>query len=350
MREAAARGIVGALLLALAAAACAREGSEAVRYRYQGVIEYDERDLGFEVQGRLVEVPAVEGQSLRAGDLIARLDDSLERSSRDARAAEAQAARDQLSLLRSGARPEDIRAMEAQVRAARAGEALLQTNLGRTRKLFEGHAVPAANVDELESELGRATAQRQGLEQNLQALRHGARPQEIESALHRLDAAQSAVTLEEERLLRHALRADRAGEVLEVHLEPGEMALPGVPVVTVADAEHPYSDVFVREGDVGGIQVGAPARIRVDALAHELGGRVERVGRRTEFTPHYLFSRGERSNLVVRVRVRIDDSKRELHGGLPAFIMMGTLGGSPNPPAVDSAGQSPAASTRSAAQ
>jgi len=308
------------LVLAAAAAACARGGAEADRRRYQGVVEYDERDLAFEVPGRLVEVAVVEGQPLRGGDVIARLDDSLERSARDARAAEAQAARDQLSLLRSGARAEDVRAMEAQVRAARAGEALLQTNLARTRKLFEGHAVPAATVDELESELGRATAQRQGLEQNLQALRHGARPQEIESALHRLDAAQSAVTLEEERLRRHVLRADRAGDVLEVHLEVGEMALAGVPVVTVADAEHPYSDVFAREADVGAIQVGAPARIRVDSLGHELGGHVERVARRTEFTPRYLFSREERTNLVLRVRVRIDDPKRELHGGLPAFV------------------------------
>ena len=49
---------------------------------------------------------------------MARLDDTLEKSARDARAAEAQAMRDQLGLLKSGARAEDIRAMEAQVRAA----------------------------------------------------------------------------------------------------------------------------------------------------------------------------------------------------------------------------------------
>jgi multidrug resistance efflux pump len=345
MREAPARMLLCACALA---AACARRDSDASRY--QGVVEYDERDLAFEVQGRLVEVAAVEGQALRPGDLIARLDDSLEQSTRDARAAEAQANRDQLSLLRSGARAEDVRAMEAQVRAARAGERLLDQNLARTRKLFEGHAVPAASVDDLEGQLGRATGERQALEQNLSALRRGARPQEIETALHRLAAAESAVTLEDERLLRHVLRADRAGEVLEVHLEVGEMAGVGVPVVTVADAEHPYIDVFVPEGDVGGIRVGAPARARVDSVAGDVEGSVERVSRVTEFTPRYLFSRGERTNLVVRVRVRLHDAKRALHAGLPTFVRIvetGALGGSPNPPATDSAGRSSAPSTRS---
>src|SRR6185369_7857290 len=103
--------------LALVATACRRDDAD--ENRYQGVIEYEERDLAFEVLGRIIELPAVEGQTVRAGDLLARLDDTLEKSMRDARDAEAQATRDQLGLLKSGARPEDIRAMAAQVRAAR---------------------------------------------------------------------------------------------------------------------------------------------------------------------------------------------------------------------------------------
>jgi len=124
--------------LALVATACRRDDAD--ENRYQGVIEYEERDLAFEVLGRIIELPAVEGQTVRAGDLLARLDDTLEKSVRDARDAEAQATRDQLGLLKSGARPEDIRAMAAQVRAARAGEELLRTNAQRMRKLYEGQA------------------------------------------------------------------------------------------------------------------------------------------------------------------------------------------------------------------
>jgi len=306
------------IAIAVSSPGCRRgDGDE---NRYQGVVEYEERDLAFEVLGRLVERPVVEGQVVKQGDLLARLDDTLAKSARDARAAEAQAMHDQLGLLKSGARAEDIRAMEAQVRAARSSEALLRTNLQRTRKLFEGQAAPPASVDQLESDLGRASAQREGLEQNLSALRHGARPQEIEMALHRLASAEAEVALEETRLGRYALRADSPGEVLHVHFELGEMAAVGAPAVTLADTNHPYADVFVPEAEIGGIRVGAPARIRVDAVAHELDGKVERISRRTEFTPRYLFSRGERTNLSIRVRVRIDDPRHELHAGPPAFV------------------------------
>jgi HlyD family secretion protein len=109
------------------------------------------------------------------------------------------------------------------------------------------------------------------------------------------------------------------------------MAPVGVPVVTVADADHPYADVFVPEAELGGIQIGALSHVRVDSVAQELGGRVERISRRTEFTPRYLFSRGERTNLVVRVRVRIDDPQRLLHAGVPAFVRIERPPSGPRP-------------------
>src|SRR5204863_1301283 len=190
----------------------------------------------------------------------------------------------------------------------------------RPRKRYEAKAAPPASVDQLQSDLNRSTAQRQGLEQNLSALRHGARPQEIEMALHRLASAEAEVALEETRIKRYELRADSPGEVLQVHFELGEMAAVGAPVVTLADTSHPYADVFVPEAEIDGVRVGAPARVRVDAVGSELDGKVERVSRRTEFTPRYLFSRGERVNLSIRVRVRIDDPRHELPARPPALV------------------------------
>src|SRR4029078_8691474 len=106
--------IVWGVCALVCGAGCRRSDGDA--QRYQGVIEYEERALAFEVQGRLIEVPVIEGQTVQAGALIARLDDTIQKSARDARAAEAQATRDQLSLLRSGTRAEHVRAMQAQVR------------------------------------------------------------------------------------------------------------------------------------------------------------------------------------------------------------------------------------------
>ena len=60
--------------------------------------------------------------------------------------------------------------------------------------------------------------------------------------------------------------------------------------------------------------------VRVDSVAESFAGRVEHISPTTEFSPRYIFSERERPSLVVRVRVRIDDPKHQLHRGVPAFV------------------------------
>jgi HlyD family secretion protein len=156
----------------------------------------------------------------------------------------------------------------------------------------------------------------------------------VEAARHRLEAARAAAELERERIGRHSLAAAGDGEILQVHLEASEMAPAGAAVVTLADVDRPYADVFVPQGEIGGVQLGGPALARADSLSEGLPGRVEVIGRRTEFTPRYLFSQSERSNLVVRVRVRFSDPQGRLHAGIPVFVRLAG-GGSGGPLAAD---------------
>ena len=306
---------------ALGVASCAGRGSEDSRAA-QGIVEYEQRILGFELGGRLVEVPVIRGQRVKKGQRLARLDDELTRTSRSVRTNEERAARAQLVLLEAGARPEDIRSVAARVKAARTSEAQAKRNLERERELNRRGVTPQAMVDDLASQLDRATAERQSLEQTLQSMKSGARHPELEAAQAKADAASAVVKLEEERLARHELRADADGVVLDVHVESGEIVGAGAPVVTLAETRTPYADVFVAQAKVGGIRVGAPARLRVDSLPDALPGKVESVGQRTEFTPRFLFSNRERPNLVIRVRVRMDDPGERLHAGLPAFVQI----------------------------
>jgi HlyD family secretion protein len=325
--------------LGLVAAALGAWGCAARREprRYQGVIEMEERDLAFEVPGRLSEVRVREGDVLAPGAVIARLDDRLARAALAVRENEARVAGEQSSLVRSGARGEDIRALEARVAAAAAAAALAARTAERTRHLGEAQAVPAVAVDEAETALRRAQNEHRALEENLRALAKGARAQEVEAAMFRRSAAEAAVALERERLDRHELRADQAGEVLEVHFEPGEMTSPGLPVATIADVSRPYAEVFVPQSRLAGLRQGQPAWARVDGVPDEVPGRIELVHRRTEFTPHYLFSEGERENLVVRVKVRFTDPGRRLHAGVPVFVR---IDGAATAPAPDAGGGS----------
>lgn len=287
---------------------------------YQGVVELDERVLAFEVPGRVISVAVKRGDTIESAAVVATLDDTQPRASIVVREAEARAAEERAKLVAAGGRTEEIRALEAQLRAARATEQLVIKRQTEDEALVAKGALARSYADESQTRRKTATAEREALEQRLRELRAGARGEEVASARAQAAAAGAVVKLEADRADRYQLRALIAGEVLDVHVETGEVVAAGTPVMTIGDPAHPYVDVFVPQESIAGVKVGARATIRIDSLERALGGSVEHVSRSTEFTPRYIFSREERATLVVRVRVRVDDPQRVLHAGVPAFV------------------------------
>jgi HlyD family secretion protein len=310
----------GALLATLLAAGCARASADSAEELYQGTAELDERNLSFEVAGRITTLEAREGDHVRSGALLATVDGAVDEQARQARDLEARAARAQASVVDKGVRPEEIAATRARLRAARAAEELVQKQLARERDLNARGVTPDARVDELATQLARSVADRETLESQLAEQQRGARPEERAAAKAKADAAQASVTLDDLRIESRDLRAPADGVVLDVHLRVGEVVTPGAPVFTVADPGRIYAYVFVPQAKLAGIDVGDRASVRADGLGEALTGHVENIARRTEFTPRYLFSEKERANLVVRVKIRIDDPKGLLHAGVPLRV------------------------------
>jgi HlyD family secretion protein len=259
------------------------------------------------------------GDLVTADQTVAKLEDTVERLTIDAHRQDANAAQADLALLEAGSRVEDIASLADDLRASEANEELMRTIDVRTRKLNADGALPLSEVDKSSSDLEHATFERKSLEQRLAALRHGARPEELARARARLGQSKAQLALEEELLARHVLRAEQAGEVIDVATKPGELAAVGTPAITVADTTHPYVDVFVPQGELAGVRPGVRAEARVDATSAPFAATVESVSPDTEFTPKFLFSDRERPHLVVRVRVRVADPERRLHSGVPAF-------------------------------
>jgi HlyD family secretion protein len=286
---------------------------------YQGIVEYDDRVLAFEVPGRVAEVPVRRGDVVKANQVLARLDDTLQRLTVESREKDEAAAQADLALLEAGTRKEDVASAADEVHAAAASEELLRKSAERVRALFAQGALPQADVDKADADLEHAGAERRSLEQRLAAMRKGSRVEEIARSRARVDQARSLLALEQERLARYVLRANVGGEVVDVEVKTGEMATVGTSAITLADTNHPYVDVFVPQADLTGIRAGTRTAVRVDSSAAPLDAAVEYVAAETEFTPKFLFSPRERPNLVVRVRVRVEDPERRLHAGVPAF-------------------------------
>ncbi|MGZ3419502.1 MAG: HlyD family secretion protein [Polyangiales bacterium] len=310
----------GLVISAVFLAGCARP--PAAPEGFQGIVEYDDRVVSFEVPGRVTGVPIHRGDRVKAGDVLAALDDALEKLQRAARASDVSVANADVTLLEAPPRPEDVGTLAASAAAARATEGNLRKTAERARALFDKNALPQSDLDRAEADLLRATNERVSLEQKLALVRKGNRVEDIARGKARVASAEAQVALEDEKLAKFTVKSLTAATVLDVHVEVGELANTGTPVATLADTTHPYVDVFVPQAKLDGVRIGERAEVRVDASSQALPGKVEWVSPRTEFTPRFLFSDRERPNLVVRVRVRVDDPESRLHAGVPAFVKL----------------------------
>jgi HlyD family secretion protein len=314
------RGVVVAVAALAIAAGCQGAHAEASEELYQGTAELEERTLAFETNGRVTSMTAIEGDRVTAGAVLATIDLTLDEQARQARELQARAAFAEATVVDKGTRPEQIAVTKAQLGAARAAEALAAKQLARERELNAKGATPDARVDELDAQHATRVAEREALESQLREQQRGARPEERAAARAKADAAQANVTVDDLRIEKGQLRALADGVVLDVHLKAGEVATVGAPVVTLADPHRLYAYVFVPQAKLAGIDVGDRASVRADGVVKPLPGHVENVARRAEFTPRYLFSEKERANLVVRVKVRIDDPEELLHAGVPVRV------------------------------
>jgi HlyD family secretion protein len=109
------------------------------------------------------------------------------------------------------------------------------------------------------------------------------------------------------------------GIVLRKNLEVGEMANPGVPIVTLMKPSDLWVRAYVPEEEVGRIKVGSRAQVAVDAYpARRFPGRITEIASEAEFTPRNVQTRKERVNLVFRIKIAVDNPEGILKPGMPA--------------------------------
>ncbi len=286
----------------------------------QGIVELTQRALAFELPGRVLRVHVERGDVLEKGMAIAQLDATLEELTYQTLVAQARATKAELDLLYEGTRVEELERIRARVRGAEAEVRTRRRELDRVTALHESKAVTVSELDSVRSSYDKAVANQDEARGLLRELHKGPRAQEIQAGEARLQAAESNARASEERILRHVLYADGPAEVLDVPIEFGEYVSAGTTLVTVADTERPYVDVFVPQSRIAEVSVGAPVTVLADSLRAPIGGRIEHIARTMEYTPRFLFSPKERPYLVLRVRVRIADPERRLRAGVPAFV------------------------------
>lgn len=124
------------------------------------------------------------------------------------------------------------------------------------------------------------------------------------------------------QLEKYTLRAPKDGRVLRRAVEPGEVALLGAGLLTVADTAHLELTVYVLQRDLGRIQIGAPIVIRAEALPRDsFAGRVISIADKAEFTPRNTQTPKDRLNLVFAVKIALNGSDDRLKPGMSVSVV-----------------------------
>jgi HlyD family secretion protein len=109
------------------------------------------------------------------------------------------------------------------------------------------------------------------------------------------------------------------GTVLDTSLEPGEMAFPGTPVLTVADLSRPWMYLYVNEQKLGFVKIGQKVNVSIDSFPDKVfEGKVVSISNKAEFTPKTIQTKEERVKLVFAVKVAIENKEMILKPGMPA--------------------------------
>jgi HlyD family secretion protein len=318
------------VLVGAGLSAC-RSDTPADRVRVSGHVEATEVQVSAQVGGHIVDLRVAEGDRVAAGDLVAHLDTRDSELALERARAERQQADAQLRLLRAGSRPEDIRQAAAQYQAANAEvaaaeadlvaadadlarfEALLQSNAGSRKQRDDA----LARRDVTRGRVLAARERARAAEETLARVRAGARPEEIDAAAARLAIANAEIATLEKRVADATVSAPSAGIVTEKLAERGELLAPRTPVVVITDLDHAWADVFVDEPAVPRLRLGQPATLYTDAGGDGIAGKVTFISPQAEFTPRNVQTAEDRSRLVYRVKVSVDNRKGVLKQGMP---------------------------------
>jgi len=337
-----------------------------------GRIEGDDSAISAKTSGRIMEIHFREGDTVKAGDTVAVLDDQQVREREDqARAAVAQSeaqlrsAQDQIAVLNeqlnqtqleSGQATIDaggrVNQAQAELSAAEADlaqqRASLQlaifdrdayTRLAKTGAVSERQGKQAettaasqqAIVDAAERRLDAARGALNIAKANLSnpgirnaqssAIRKQLLQQQAAIANARAEAVRSQAQLAEAESNRGDLivRAPFDGTVVTRSAEPGEYLQAGTAIVTLLDLTKVYLRGYIPEGQIGKVKLGQPARVYLDSNpTRPVAAEVSRIDPSATFTPENTYFRDDRVKQVVGVKLRLKGSFGFAKPGMPA--------------------------------
>jgi HlyD family secretion protein len=232
-------------------------------------------DIGSSVMGKIVQLPVAEGERVRAGQVLARIDAVQAES--DVSSAQAQVLA--LEADQRGAR-EQVRAAAADVAAAEARAAEADQQFGRKKQLFEAGLLPAIDFDTARTAAESARAQLAAARAAAERVQHAAA-----AAERRVAQARAAERRAGDILSKTSIVSPIDGVVTRLHVRAGEMVVvgiqnqPGTTLMTVSDLGAIDAELKVAEADVLRLALGQASMVTLESMpGRRFAGTVVDIG------------------------------------------------------------------------
>jgi len=271
-----------------------------------GRLEADEIDIDTKFAARIAEILADEGDMVKGGQAVARMD------TRDLQASLKQ------SQAQANQAQKAIEEADNNVAQQTAQALLARQEFDRAKVLLEKGAGTKEVLDQRQQQLDGANA----------AL--AAAKNRVTEAQHALEAARHLVEFYTVNIADDTLVAPRDGRIQYRIANVGEVLPAGGKVFAMLDINYVYMDIYLPTEQAGRVKFGAEARIVVDAYpAVAIPAKVTFIATQAQFTPKTVETRDERDKLMFRIRVRIDPERLkawgdEVRSGLPGVTYIRT--------------------------
>lgn len=349
--------------------------------RISGNIELTEVDLSFKTPGRMVALAVDEGDFVKPGQTLARLDSAELEQQRSREAAGVEAAHSSVAQLRTaiawqgetlagdialkkadlataearlkemlnGARPQEVETAKSLAAEAAVQNDLAQRDWQRAQTLYKQDDISTAQHEQFRTRAQTAAAGLKRAQEQLALVQEGPRQEQIAQQRAIVDRARAALRVAEanrlelqrrrqEMTMRQAdvERAQAQRGLLDVQLqdrtllspiaavvlaksaEPGEVLAGGATVLTLGDLSRPWVRGYVGERDLGRVKLGMAASISTDSFPDKrYRGRITFISSEAEFTPKQIQTQEERQKLVYRIKIEVENPNQELKDNMP---------------------------------
>ena len=295
--------------------------------RIYGNIDIRKADLAFNEQERIAQVLVEEGDRVKAGQVLAILQTNRLEAQIEEAKAQIAAQQEVVKRFESGTRPQEIEQARAEVEAAKATVRNSMLNFERIAKTSGAGATSRQALDNARAQFDVDDAQLKVKEKALNLALEGPRKEDIAAAKNTLEALKASLSLLQIRLADMTLISPAQGIIQNRILEPGEMASPTRPVVTLALTDPKWVRAYVPEPDLGRINLGMKAKILSDSFPDQnFEGWIGFISPVAEFTPKTVETEDLRTKLVYEVRVFVYDTKDMLRLGMPVTVIVDRTG------------------------